>query len=301
MLDSWWVNGNGETIPTPQTLEQAKEHKPARSRAKVLVLHTSLSDEWIPIRSLEQLVELNSYDPERAKRLEKEAEEERRRVADELEQFQKELPTEIETLMDTRGMLIKPSPGQIQKILIEAKKIAEQNKFLEHEEIVKKACPECFDPTALQDPDLYEEALGVLDVFEGAEGSLYSSDSRFLDISEVLFPPTPSQLVAVLKTFKDGWESRTESCDDECLGNRKLAKRIAKLFPELVRDTPEARQFFNPKATDPKSIPKSFIPRSNPKPASRSKARQKQNGKAGFGCLIILIIAAAIIYSWMKN
>lgn len=297
--DAWWVSVNGETISVPQTLEQAKAQKPPRSRAKVLILHTSLSDEWIPIRDLENLVKRHAYDPEKAKRLEEEAEEENQRIAEELEEFQKDLPSELQTMRESRGLLNDPSPEQMQRVLAEFERVAREDGWGEHEEILMKACPECFDPAALQNPDLYEEALDMLDFFGILDNPcydmrlLYSSDSRDLCFDDVLLAPTVGQLVAVLKTFKNGWESRSESCDDECPGNRKLAKRIAKLFPELVKDTPEAQQFFNPQ---PKGERKT--PSSKPKPFIRQskKADGKKETTITIGPVTILVLVLVIVF-----
>lgn len=251
LLDAWWVNVNGETIAEPQTLEQALANKPSRSKAKVLVLHTSLADEWIPIRDLERLIKLHSYDPQRA-------EEESLRIAVELEQFQIDLPKELEYLRQSRGLLMDPSPEQVQLILLEFETRAKQGDYLDSEEIIIKACPECFDPIALESQDLYEEVLQLHDIFEGLDSEflfLYESENKTLCITEVLNSPTRDQLATVLKTFKNGWSSRNESSYNECPGNRKLAKRIAKLFPELVKDNPEALQFFSPQVKRERKTP----------------------------------------------
>ena len=243
--DEWWVSVNGETIPEPQNLEQAKAQKPPRSRAVVLALHTGLSDEWIPIRDLEKLAKRHAFDFEKAERL-----------TDSLNQFKENLPSELEALKNGGGLLRDPSPEQISKILDEAEIDLRARRYSMDENIIKNACPECFDPIALENPTEYEDATLLLGDFQEIEDFLYDSDGRLETISDVLSAPSIAQLVAVLKTFKNGYETS----ESEGANNRKLVKRIAKLFPELVKDTPEARKFFNPQ---PKSNSNQPLSKSN--------------------------------------
>ncbi len=138
-------------------------------------------------------------------------------------------------------------------------------------------------------PDNFEEALMYMDYFEDENivGDGFNFGNQTLCFSDVLHQPALEQIAIVLKSNPSIGTSEDEEKD-----NKKLARALGKRFPQLIKQTPDALAFFNPKAP---------VPKSNPKATSKSRTKQKKNGKAGCGCLIILIIVAAVIYSWLKK
>lgn len=238
LADSWWVNVRGETIPQPTTLAEAKAHKPKGSRVKVLLMHTSLQNEWIPIADLEKVISLYAYDPERE-----------RRVGREIEEFRKSFTFSVEWLWERGGLVVPLTQDQTMRISKVAEIQARKGRHLDTQEIIKKQFPENFDPLVFSEPDLYEDATGYLEYFDSDELMFLSwKEDEPIVINDVLFNPTIEQLIKALKDLRrtaPDWDDCGDDCD-ESKAHSKLAKRLAKLFPELIKDTSQAQRFFSP-------------------------------------------------------
>jgi hypothetical protein len=291
-LDSWWVKVNEESIPDHQTLEQAKAHKPPRSRAKVIVLHTSLSDEWIPIRELETLIACHANDLEMEQMRNEEIEEE-------LSQLKKDFPSTIENMISWRGLTSHPTEEQREEIFFEVAKRLRQSEEFEVEKAIMKVCHERFEPVALKvaDDDEYGELLSLHESFSSSSNFefllLYDSEDRMITIDEVLNTPTLDQLFLAVKSLSpkciSDWRGDSES---ECPSNRKLAKKLAKLFPELVKNTPEADRFYNPQPKGKNTIA-SNKPPSLP---NRSKTKKiKRKSIITFSRIVFMLTVLAIV------
>lgn len=235
--DSWWVNVNGETIPQPTTLDEAKSYRPKGSRVKILLLHTSLQDEWIPIAELEKVILLYAYDPKRDGRVNREVEE-----------FRKSLSSSIDWLWERGGLVVPLTQDQIQKISRVAEIEVRKGRHLDPEKIIKKQFPENFDPLLFSEPDLYEDATGYLEYFDSDEFMfLFWKEDEPIVITDVLSNPTVEQLIKALKDLRrtsPNWDDCGDD-SDESKAHTKLAKKLGKLYPELIKDTPRAQRFFS--------------------------------------------------------
>jgi hypothetical protein len=99
-------------------------------------------------------------------------------------------------------------------------------------------------------PDQYESAKMYMEYFEDKHisgGEFEDPSGGLLDITDVLHQPTLEQIAIVLKnnasigTSEDEWEDIENEWED----NEKVARGLGKNFPQLIKQTPEALQFFN--------------------------------------------------------
>jgi hypothetical protein len=285
--DSWWVNVKGETIPQPMTLEQAKTYKPKGSRVNVLVLNIALENHWIPIREAEEIFANYAYNPEREASLKLD-----------LEKFTQSLSSKIDYMIEYCGLLTPPTDEQYSKILAEAHINSRRLKYLDSEEIVRNICPENFDPLALLDPEIFSQAKDY--IFEDDDSMLlYESDANLLSMDDVLSPPTMEQIINTIKNLNKTtatWDN-DENSGDEAKIYRKFAKRLGKLYPQLIKNTEEAQKFFNPSKNKDQTTQSRGGKKSNSAPVPFIQRSTNLDGKTDTTITIspIMIVLAGVV------
>jgi hypothetical protein len=210
---------------------------------------------------------------------------------DEIADFGARLESEISEKLERSFLLAVPTPEQKAKAIAAARRLIEKGEFADPEEVLAKACPECFHKQAILNPDEFEAALGYLDGFDFKSTEylwLDLSEKSPLGIDDVLHTPSADQITAVLKSNKG-----IGSSDNEIADNRKLAKALARRFPELVKNTPKATTFFAAKA--PKSPTNELV--RIPTPKSTGKPTKGKGGcRDTINLIVGLIVIAVILY-----